>query len=75
MFKSDYMEVLVGYFDDNFRPLNQTLIDTIKVKGNPEVVVEILDKEKIIVCDILEFDSIRQNRFIYVDPLADFSDI
>ncbi|MCC5931848.1 MAG: hypothetical protein JJU28_21565 [Cyclobacteriaceae bacterium] len=62
------MEVLVGDFDDNFRPLHQARIDTIKIKGNPEAVVDIRNNEKIIVCDILEVDSTRQLRFIYLHP-------
>lgn len=68
MFNSDYMEVLVGEFNDNFRPINPSKIDTIKLKGTLEVVAELKENEKAVVCDILVKDSERQIRFIYFDP-------
>lgn len=68
MFKSDYMEVLIGEFTNDFKPVNPTLIDTLNIVGKLEVAVELEENEKAIVCDILKEDSLRQIRFIYFDP-------
>lgn len=68
MFNSDYMEILLGEFNNNFEPINSSLIDTIKVEGKLKIPIELRKKEKAIVCDILKKDSERLIRFLYFDP-------
>ena len=52
MFSDNYMEILLGHFNDGLNTSNESKVDTIRVMGKLEKIISLGNKQKAIICDL-----------------------